>query len=240
MDGEQVVDRMTSLGEPEYVFRDDVRDGLKFAAAYNETELRSSGDVQRLLLRLRHHPAVFGGLGFAFRNMFTPHIARLLAEIYDIRRFFKPGHSRSISRLKNYFRVVTPKRVRSLHGRTTQTLGDVRLMIALDAWRDHPMTGDAIGEDRPTDAYFPGFYYVMCNDMEQAHIDPHVFTAYAAWRTTVAFLQFVFWTWGQQVGAPRFDPEKLFRGQYICEGDVAQSFRKYISQLDLDDMEMLF
>lgn len=246
MDEESVVDRMVSLKDTDYALpneRPDVWDGLKFAATYNEMETNAlfekSSNVQKLLNALRHHPAVLGGLGFAFRNTFTPHIARLLAEIYDIRRFFKPGRLKSISRLKNYFRLVTPRRVRSLRGRTTQTLGDARLLIVLDAWRDHPITGEAIGEGRAPDTYFPGVYYTLCNAIEAAGVSEIGTTTYAVWYATVEFLRFVFWTWGHQTGRLTFDPDKLFVAPCASDENVAQSFRTYISSPDLDGMELL-
>lgn len=253
-----VLEQMVKVGEEAYKIPSGSGQANALRFAYMNSQLfltsvrpdRDEGDlikVGSLLQELRYHPAVIGGLGFLFNNHFTSSVLDLLCIIYDIERFIKPGREKSLSLLKNYFRLVTSKHIYrqfrfgghygkyAISASSGQCVTDPeyempRAVVALNAWYTHPF------HKVSSEGYLVLFHKKWFERLVKGGQKPSYALVESAWRTTNKLLQFVFWTWVTSLRDQTLDACLFFEDDTTS----AAAFQRYLRTTNLDNINFVF
>jgi hypothetical protein len=175
---------------------------------------------------LYDHPLVRAGVAFATRGGFTTSLIRMMSEIYDIRRFVDPKHPNRASRLRNYFRLTSPKYLRYDDDDYAPEGDGFRATTVAQSWMLPHLI--MLPDDELKDPCL--FLY-----REVAHwrgrlnkkLGRDESLRQGVWRASLRFLSFVYGLWRGAVTGSGFDPIRFFKSRQL-----AASYIKYINGFD--------
>jgi hypothetical protein len=178
---------------------------------------------------LEAHPAMRSGLGFAFNNLLTPDLIRLLGMIYDVRRFGCAEHPGRASRFKMYFRLASPRIFFALYeerGQEASCLLHVRINTLLRSWLTHPFFQLSDTGLQLPERFLFREHHAARAELRKTKSDTET-EVLSVWQTCARLSTFIYRLWLHGVGDTRFIPEMFFNHQ-----DEVDSFKKHVKCLD--------
>lgn len=193
----------------------------------------SYGTSPLFIKNLTLHPTVGSGIAFAFGGDISDALVKMLAFIYDIRRFVDPEHPTRNSRLKSFFKLATPKPLVQFLGSQIVDELTARPSMAMLGWYLHPYHQMSREEHDANPAAF------LFRDA-QVYLDEYSklysideARPLALWKTTNRFLMFTKMMWVAGVSDNPFVPERFFKRQ--DESDAFVEYTKGFPKLEFDN-----
>jgi hypothetical protein len=222
----EALDKMYGLSNHIPGYAGGWRDADDFDIATLELADRAPEDVYAygndVVKLIRRHPAIEAGVAFAFNGVITSNVSLLLRHIGDITRFVDPDHPLRGAPLRSYYRVVTPKYLKSFCAKA-KTDSANRAGIAFMAWNVNPFIDKEWKIEEPH-AFLARYMLERKRRAEVFH-EEYDAKIEAIWRTTVKFLDFLRLIWLEQLGGPKFDPYRFFDRK-----EDAGKFAQYVAR----------
>jgi len=198
---------------------DDFDIAILELARVNARDVYAYGD--NVIDLIKRHPAIEAGIAFAFNGAITNNVSLLLRHIGDVTRFVDPDRPLRGAPMRSYYRVVTPKYIKSFCAKEKTVSAD-RAGLAFMAWNSNPAVNKEWKIEEPH--AFLARYMLDRKHRAEGFIDEYDAKIEAIWRTTVKFLDFMRLIWLDKLGGPKFDPYRFF-----ARKEDAEKFIQYVA-----------
>lgn len=183
------------------------------------------GVIQRYDYRI--HPALKAGLAFATGACVTIPLLRFIMDVFDIRRFAVTGKPLCTSKIKSYYKLISPDSLHALQvGARITNERATRVLTPVSAWRACQYSAanlPALGQ-MPGAFLFRHYYAHLERLMDTNPVNAN---AIALLLTTRRFIDFAFLLWRSGVGDLEFKPERFFEN-----ADEVDAYKHYMKNFD--------